>query len=480
MASSKQSIKLIDSLERFSDDNMRCCICLDDLREQRGFRELSCCNGSKMCEPCEYDYINVHKNMQSPCCRSKTPHLAKLYAFTLANSTKYTYTVSLDVNNLIRYIDPADAAQWAAIEAQRNAILDRCRVRRTNEIERLERERQEELRRQELERQERIARERAEREARERAEREARERAERLEARQRAERERREREERRQQELARQLSTVQHQIDSAGGMHGFVSQIRNEIPYLEFYKTVRKNAPARVPEAIASLEREIAKLSQVDVEQMTPAQQSTYAKLRKWHFVMCKNPVYNPELDRFWSTIWDNQTQIQLLANRPAVVFDRTIRPSALFTKKHSMVDIEFDCQSTFTFTIKLRRDIPAIQKRISDRIHTEMQTAGLYPIAMNIVTYVNAPVGLAANAMEYIAVSYCSPNPDRSAVIQLYEFSVIEPLFAGHAYDIEIVNHGGHNVLPCTDIMHVKSFQKLAVDYNVDQRQFKYTYVFS
>lgn len=256
---SNQQVKLIDSLERFSDDNMRCCICLDDLREQRGFRELSCCNGSKMCEPCEYDYINVHKNTQSPCCRSKTPHLAKLYAFTLANSTKYTYTVSLDVNDLIRYIDPVDAAQLAAIEAQRNAILDRCRVRRTNEIERLERERQERVRRAEQERIEYLARLRTEREARERAEREAIERAEReaREAAERAERERREREERRQMELARQINTVQHQIDSAGGLSGFVGQVRNEIPYLEFYKTVRKNAPARVPDAIASLEREI-------------------------------------------------------------------------------------------------------------------------------------------------------------------------------------------------------------------------------
>lgn len=110
------------------------------------------------------------------------------------------------------------------------------------------------------------------------------------------------------------------------------------------------------------------------------------------------------------------------------------------------------------------------------------MLTAGLYPIAMNIVTCETAPVGLANDTTGYIAVSYCSPNPVRLAVIQLYEFTVIEPLFEGYGHPCEItIQLVVKQTVPLSvNITCVRHFQKLAVDYNVEQRQYKYEYVFS
>jgi len=387
----------------------------------------------------------VRKNTQSPC-RTKTPHLALLAASATATIKQVVVRESFNEEDLIRYIDPADIEQWHTLETQRNAILENCRSRRAAERARLERERIERIHQQQLDWLERIAREREAREARERAE-----------------RERREQEERRQLELAR--------------------QVNDGIPFLDFYKTVRRNAPARVPEAIASLEREIAKLSHVSVEQMTRAQLVNYNKLRKWHFVMTRNPVHNQELDKIWAMIWDAQVRIQEQVDKPPAVFDRTIRPSVLSANQlpsdqHPYVEIVFDCKTTFTFTIKhMYAMLQTCQVVVAN---VEMQTAGLYPIAMNIVTCENAPVGLATD--KYIAVSYCSPNPDRLAVIQLYEFTVVEPLFDGHAYDIAMKSLGRHNVEPCIDVTCVRRFQKLAVDYDASAHwhcMYKYEYLF-
>lgn len=492
---SDEPVELIDSLERFSDGSMKCCICYLDLREKRGFREFACCNSCKLCEDCEYKYIHVGKNTKSPCCQSETPHIANI-----VSSIRYKYIVSYEVNQVIQYMDPADYPKWRDLESQRNEILERSRARMNMARERERQAEQERLERiaREREAREREARERweqvmrTERERRElveRTERERREQVERTERERRAQIERTERErweqverERREQEEYRQnllVSIVQQQIDSAGGISGFVGNVRHGIPCLDFYKTVREKAPHRVHEAIASLENEISKLSQSS-RALTPDEQTNLTKFQKWRFVMTMNPVHNTELDRIWSTIWDNRSLIKTMEDKPPAVFDRTTIHSELVSTQHPVVNVMFDCNSTFTFTFKQLDVARSVQYRIP--VHTELHTSGLHPIAMNIVTYENVPDRQAENAGDYIAVAYSSPNSEISSKILLYQFSVIEPIFEGHSYDIMMEGHQIQTVALSTDVTNVRKFKKLAIDFDNTQRQcqYKFVYVFS
>jgi hypothetical protein len=446
-------VKLIDSLERFSEDNMRCVICLDDLRVQRGFLELPCCNGGKLCMGCTYEYITKRKERKSPCCRTDISGIQKWV--TVMNTAHVSYIKSVYMQryeshltaaeierreNLtieLNSIDEAGRERYEAAEAERRAREQRENMER---IARYERERQEQIERERLERirveQERIRLEQ-ERLARERAE-----------------------EERRQMELARQLSTVQHQIETAGGITGLVSQVRQGIPYQDFYKTVRRNAPHRLQEALTSLESRIGAL----IRRSTPladVEVANLKKMQKWHFVMGKNPLQTPGLDEIWSIVWDSQQELnnrELLPANLERMGDAMARPSSLTTDMDPTYVINYDCLNTVTFTNRVTNEV--IQTPITANVQP---STGLYPIAFNVVKNTNPARGTEQNT--YLAVTYGSPRSDRKYAITLYDYSVGDPLFHGHPVTIDIT-HVNTQEVPLVTPMNPRTFTRLSVDY--------------
>ncbi len=452
------SPKLIDSLERFSEDNMRCSICLDDLRVQRGFLELPCCNGGKLCFGCTYEYITKRKERRAPCCRTDISDIQKW--ITVVNTAQIlndSYSMWL----YEPYLTPAEIERREHLKLELNSIIavgrERYETAETERRAREQREYNERMARYERERQERIERERLERirveQERIRLEQErlARERAE---------------EERRQMELARQLSTVQHQIETAGGISGLVSQVRQGIPFQDFYKTVRRNAPHRLQEALDSLQSQINALIRRSTP-LTNVESTNLKKMQKWHFVMSKNPRQLTGLDEKLATIWDNIQVLEEYQTHPPIEYEYpAARPSSLTSDQDDKYLIHFDCDHTFTFTNK---STGMVLEPVSVN-HTIDRSTGLYPIALNVVKNTNPPRGQEGNT--YFAVTYGSPNRDRRLQIALYEYSVAEPLFTGHPETTD-VTYVSKSEVPMSVHVNVCQFTKLLIELDTHRSVF-------
>jgi hypothetical protein len=456
-------VKLINSLERFSEDNMRCVICLDDLRVQRGFLELPCCNGGKLCMGCTYEYITKRKERQSPCCRTDISGIQKWV--TVMNTEQVSYG-SFYMRKYEQHLTAAEIERRENLTIELNSIVEAGRERyEAAEAERRAREQREyneRMARYERERQERMERERLERirveqeQIRLEQERLARERAE---------------EERRQMELARQLSTVQHQIETAGGISGLVSQVRQGIPFQDFYKTVRRNAPHRLQEALTSLESQINALIRRSTP-LTDVESTNLKKMQKWHFVMSKNPQQSRGLDEIWSWVWDGQQELAELELRPADSsrMSATDIPPTDITTDTDRYQIYFDGIYTLRFTNLVTNEV--IRTRISVNVPSVF-----YPVALNVVTPTNSESG--ATPRTYIAITFRSTYVSRKYTIALYEYSIGEPMFPGHPTVVETV-HVDTNEVPLYTPMNPRTFTRLPVDYvHTPHPTYTYRYVY-